>query len=96
MTRPAPTRRQGAAFVVATHGHKRRLHEAASAAGLDWSTAVDCMATEVGAGRMKVRDEIRTDVWLEVLCVPSWAWPECREAAAQALGRPINPEERMP
>lgn len=82
MSRPAPTRRQGAAFLVATNNHKRTLHEAMRAADLDFSTAVDCMAIEVGAGRMKVRDEVRTNVWLEVLCVPSWAWRECREATA--------------
>lgn len=79
--RPPPTRRQAEAFIVAAHAARRTLHEIMRAAGLDFRIATDCLAHEVGAKRMAVRDEDRAHVWIEVLCIPSWAGAACRRAA---------------
>lgn len=75
---PSITRGQGAAFIAAANGHKRTLHEILCLTGLDFLIAAECMAHEAAAGRLAVRDDVRTHVWIDILCIPSWAWPECK------------------
>lgn len=58
---------QAQAFVRAARTGQHSLREIAEQSGLTLSQARDVLTRGVRAGRLKVRDEERLSIWIEVL-----------------------------